>query len=62
MEEKYTKIEQGKLSLQEMMEKLRPFLPKPDMASPSPSYRWKLEDNGSRPSRHDREKIGLCSF
>lgn len=56
MQQNEDKVEQGKASLEKMMETLRPFLPKPDAASPPPAYRWKLADD-VKPQRAERESV-----
>ncbi len=38
------RMEKGKKSLREMMDFLRPYLPKPDVSRPEPARDWKSSD------------------
>ena len=48
------KLEEGKTSLKQMMETLRPFLPKPDLAVPPPARKWGIFQPTPIFPKHDR--------
>lgn len=51
MNDSERKFQEGKESLHQKMDVLKRFLPKPDMQSPPPARKWKLEDNSSKPHK-----------
>ena len=49
------KLENAKISLAEMMESLRPFLPKREIYEPEPSKEWRIAEECITPSKGSPE-------
>ena len=61
------RIEHGKKSLSEMLDRLSPFLPKCDLSVPKPADEWRLSDKAtqSKAEQDKAEEVDLaftCSF
>jgi hypothetical protein len=49
------KLKKAKVSLAEMMENLRPFLPDRQIYEPEPTREWRIAEECNTPIRSDRE-------
>lgn len=49
------KLAGAKISLAEIMESLRPFLPESEIYEPKPSKDWRIQEECTTPSKADRE-------
>lgn len=54
------RIEQGKKSLNEMLDRLGPFLPKCDLSVPKPADDWRLSEK-ARESKVERVALS-CTY
>ena len=51
------KLEKAKVSLAEMMESLRPFLPKREIYEPEPSKDWRLSEECPATVTEDEKQV-----